>query len=843
MPKSRKRPPEGEPQGSPPAASPTRKRTPKDDGAAKPRRSKEERGKSPAARPKTKGKNKGSSGQSARGWRRWLALEALTWGAGAAIGALAIGALLWSEAVEDVEGWRQAPPPATPSVLYSAPMRPRAGIATTPAELAGELLSAGYEKVDALSATDQFSVKGDRFEIWTANATFHGVEVKEQLVTLTLAGGRMATLDPKDAVLRPATLATIGDPGARRHPVQLKDLSPWMEPALLAMEDARFREHRGIDPIGILRALGHNALTQGGMHGGSTLTQQLAKNLFLSPDRTVQRKIKEAFLAAALETRLSKDELLSLYLSEVYLGQAGGVPLHGVEAAARAWFGISASSLSLGQAATIAGVISAPNRYSPLRYPERAKERRDLVLRRMVETKAISTEKASEGEDSPLTIGGHLPGAVRRAPWAVDAAVEQAEHALADGAMSTWGYQIYTTIQPFAQRAAEAAVRDGLAEIRAKSPQIHGIQAALVAVSPQDGAVLALVGGESYAASPFNRATSAWRQAGSTVKPLTLLAALHADPALTPLSALRDEPITRKVDGKSWTPANYDGGFMGDIPLRVAIEKSRNIPAILLAERVGPAALQRFARDAGLSRATQLPAAALGAYETTAWELAGSYTAFPGQGVASEPHLLRVMVDREGEEVLEPSPSRHRLSDAASAAIATRILQGVIEHGTGKAVKNYGIQGSLAGKTGTTDDERDAWFVGFGPHAVVAVWVGRDRGTLGLSGAEAALPIWARYMRDSGAAQGSFPLPKGVEDRTVCLDSHRLSREACERTYTERFRAAHVPEERCDLHGGPVVVAVKPARPQAPAEEAQAPEETPSEGGFFGRIFGRGKAE
>ncbi|MBN2797846.1 MAG: transglycosylase domain-containing protein [Deltaproteobacteria bacterium] len=748
---------------------------------------------------------KGAAAPRGARLKRWLVLEALTWGAGAVVGLGVAGFFLWVQARTEVADYLKQPRRAVPSAIYSAPIEPRVGQVASAQGLAGELLSGGYEKVQVLTGPDQFTLDGGRFEIWTAAAKLPGTHIDEKLVTLTLSEGRIAQVKPAGARLRPATLATVGDPSDRRAPVQLKALSPWVEPALLAMEDARFRDHSGVDPVGLARALVHNLVSSGDVHGGSTLTQQLAKNLFLSPDRTLQRKVKEAFFAAALEAELSKDQLLELYLGEVYLGQVGGVPLHGVEAASRAWFGVSSASLSLGQAATIAGVISAPNRYSPTRHRERAQERRDLVLGRMVTTKAVTEAQAQKVVQTPLVVGGLLPGAVRRAPWAVDTAVDQAEDALSDGALASWGYQIHTTLQPLLQRIAEQSVRDGLSSLRAAHPDLRGAQAALVAVRVEDGAVLALVGGEDYLTSPFNRATHAWRQAGSTVKPLTLLAAFSADAAMNPLSPVMDEPITRRVDGKTWTPTNYDHRYLGEIPLRVAIEKSRNIPAILLAERYGPDKLQRFCREAGLSRATQLPSAALGAYESTAWELAGAFTAFPGQGMASEPRLIRAMVDSEGALALQPAPRRHRLADEGSAAMATAVLQGVISHGTGRGAASFGVVGPVGGKTGTTDDGRDAWFVGFTPEVVVAVWVGLDRGTLGLAGAEAALPIWARYLRDSGAVSGEFPTPKGIEDREVCLETHQLARHACERTYQERFRKGEVPSQKCELHGAPVV--------------------------------------
>lgn len=740
-------------------------------------------------------------------WKSRLAWEAFTWGAGVTAGLAITGSLLWMRAKSDVTQYIAAPPRTIPGVVWSAPMEIRPNQAASMSAIAGDLLAAGYERVKSVDpahvppdGSGEFAVLPDGLDVWTR--PMPGVEGGR--TRLRLADGRVVQGAP--AVLRPTVLATIGDWEGRRDDVKLASMSPFVEPALLSMEDQRFREHMGIDPWGILRAGVKAAFSKGGQ-GGSTLTQQLAKNLFLTSERTLRRKVREVFFAAALESELDKDQLLELYLREVYLGQMGGIPIVGVEAASRAWFGTSATNLQLHQAATIIGVIPAPNAYSPRRHPERAETRRNLVLDQMVKVGAIDADQGASAKRQPLVLGGALPGAIRRAPWAVDLAVDDTEQHIGEGALASGGYQVHTSIQPLLQRAAEEAVSVGMRALDDEFPKSKGSQVALVAVDVKTGAVVAMVGSRNYGESPFNRAVNAWRQAGSTVKPLTLLAAFDEDKRLSPLTPILDEPITRRVDGTSWTPQNYDHRFLGEITVRRAIETSRNIPAVKLAEMVGPSDLQAFYRAAGLDRATNLPSASLGGFEASPMQLAGAYTAFPGGGTLAEPWVVDRIAEADGTEVLALEHHRENIATARSAKLATRVLEGVIARGTGKSAANFGVSGAVGGKTGTTSNYRDAWFVGFTESLAVAVWVGKDQGELGLSGSRAALPVWARFVAASGTLTVDDSLPDGLVVHRVCEDSHRIARPQCTSTYEETFPEGEVPKERCDVHGGPVVEA------------------------------------
>jgi penicillin-binding protein 1B len=778
------------------------------ESAKKPRAKKAEGAdKAPRKARAAKGGRKGGGGPTS--WRRWLVLESLVLGSAVVAGLSVTGGLLWARAQRDVVAYLQHPPNHVPGVVWSAPMRIEAGQRASLQSIAGDLLAAGYERVDRVDPEKQsdpeglFAVREGGFDVWTAPWTGPGGHVKGGRAAVTIEDGFVvATSDKKGVVLRPTVLGTIGDLEQRRTRVDLDHTSKWVEPALLSMEDARFRQHHGVDPVGVARALFSNVLGRD-VQGGSTLTQQLAKNLFLSQDRTVRRKVREAFFAAALEHELDKDALLELYLSEVYLGQMGGLPLYGFDQAARAWFGVSIEHVTLDQAATLVGAIPAPNLYSPAKNPEKALERRNLVLQKMRSRGVIDDDALTAATQRPLTLEGLEPSRVRRAPYAVDAAVDRAEEVLGQGALATEGFQLYTAIQPLLQRAAEDAVAAGMAELDEDYPKAAGAEVALIAVRVDDGAVVAMVGGRSYAKSPYDRALHARRQAGSTVKPLTMLKAFE-DGTATPATRLDDSPITRRIDGTTWTPHNSDGRYLGEVTVRQTIEGSRNIPAVLLAEQVGANRLQRFYRDAGLSGATHLPSAALGSFAVTPMELVGAYTAFH-HGERYTPRVLTSIASADGEPVLTIAAEGTRLASEQHAAMAMRVLQGVLDHGTGASAARFGVGPPAGGKTGTTDDYRDAWFVGLSGDLAIAVWVGRDQGVLGLSGSRAALPTWARFVAWSGTLKDVPSTPDGLVELALCAESGMPARDACPLSYPELFPKGKAPEARCDLHGGPGV--------------------------------------
>jgi len=737
-----------------------------------------------------------------------------------AIGGMGATYILWQDARSTVETWLEEPAPPTPTHVWSAPMRVQRGEALSADFFERSLRAAGYERTSAVSGPMQYHRDANSFSWSTAAWTDAVGEHPAAQGELAITDGRVAKTTPAAvATVHPVRLATVADRELSRERLDLASYGEHMPHAVMAMEDARFFDHFGIDLLGVVRAIAHNIVSDG-MHGGSTLTQQLAKNLFLSQERSLRRKVREAAFSVALESVLTKEELLALYLSEVYLGHEGGEALHGVQAAAKRWFGVNAESLTPAQAATIAGVIASPNRWSPTRHPEAAVERRNLALGRLADEGWISETEAKIAKASSLEV---LPAPGSRvAPWAVDLAVAEVGERYDLATLSSASLNIYTSVQPHLQDAAERAIRDGLGALAEKYEKAADAQAALVAVRQSDGAVLAIVGGKDYASSPFHRAVDARRGVGSTVKPLVLLAALDRNPSLTPSTRLQDEAIVRQVDGKTWSPENYDRKFVGPISLRQAIEQSRNIPAVLLAEYLGKGrietryqATQAWLRKLGLDGATSLPSVALGAFEATPWQMAAAYTALD-DGIMQQPWLLQGVVTPDGETVLDDHKKGRRVASEVAAALATNILEGVVDNGTGRSVRRAGVRGAVAGKTGTTNAGRDAWFVGYTPDIVVAVWVGLDRGSLGLGGGQAAAPIFAEFVGDLAAAR-PFPEGKGLVEVDVCDESQLVARKGCENTHAETFRQGHVPEGKCDIHGAKI------GKPP----------------GFFQRLFGK----
>lgn len=739
-----------------------------------------------------------------RRWGAWLAIELGTIALGLAIGLGIASLVLWNRAERDVQAWIDAPRGDRAMLVLSAPMEIQVGQPLDLRDLAADLLAAGFEEVRGQPGELQFHIEGERLSLHSPSGgglgRYPGGEA-----SILVRGGRVAATEPEVVILPPTVLARLGDLERDRILVPLDKTGPYVGRAIMAMEDARFRQHFGVDPSGLLRATMHNLTATGPLHGGSTLTQQLAKNLFLSQERTSRRKVRELFAALALERRFTKDELLEIYLNEVYLGQVGGVPIIGVERAARAWFGRSAANLSLAQAAVIAGVISAPNAYSPARHPERAQQRASLALDRLQALGWVEEAEIARAKAEPLELRGVITGGARLAPWAVDAALEQAERSLGED-LSNASYHLHTTIQPHLQRAAVAAVTQGLHAVSEAHPEAHDAQAALVAVRARDGAVVAIVGGRDYAESPYDRASHALREIGSTVKPLTLAAVLDHDSSLHAQSKVIDEPISRKIDGRPWTPRNYDGKHLGEISLRETVEKSRNVPAVKMAEHIGPQRLQRYLRDLGLDRATNLPSAALGGFSATPTQLAGAYSALAGGGDVSRPRLIEGISTPGGRTLVAFPPQSEPIYSARAAAITSSVLQGAITHGTARGAQALGAEGEVGAKTGTTNEGRDAWVAGITPHYAVVTWVGRDRGSpLGLSGGQAALPIWGRFVSEGGVRGGRFYTPDGLVDEPFCRQSGRRARDACPDKVHELFPRGQVPRGKCDVHGGPVV--------------------------------------
>ena len=536
--------------------------------------------------------------------------------------------------------------------------------------------------------------------------------------------------------------------------VPFQQIPPALRNAIIAVEDARFYSHFGVDVRGILRAAYANFRHGRVVEGGSTITQQLAKVLFLTPDRSFSRKVKEALLAFELEKRYSKDRLLELYLNQVYMGHGA----FGVEAAARMYFGKSVQDLTLPEAALLAALPRSPGNYSPFERPELAQRRRAIVVGRLLEHGYISEAEAKATNRAPL---GLVSSERRRgsAQYFLEYLQQSLEAKYGSDVLYKSGLAIYTTLDPVLQRAAEQALRDGLQSLagrqgaraaargKGSAAPVVPPEGAVVVIEAATGYVKALIGGDDFARTEFNRALHAHRQPGSAFKPFVYLAALEAGHA--PTEILDDSPVRYVSAGKVWAPENYDGKFRGPVTLQQALEESINVPTIRLLEQVGVSPVIEAARRAGIQ--SPLPhdlTLALGSGDVTLLELTAAYGTFANQGIHMEPLMVRYVTDAQGRLVEENIPQGREAIDPGIANRLTQMLRGVVERGSGVGARV--LERPLAGKTGTTNDFSNAWFVGYTPSVVAGVWVGYDRPrSLGHdeTGARAALPIWVAVMR------------------------------------------------------------------------------------------------
>jgi penicillin-binding protein 1B len=619
---------------------------------------------------------------------------------------------------------------------------------------------------------------------------------------LLLAGKPAETV-----TLEPPLLASYYGPDQReRRPVTMDEVAEDLVAAVVAAEDDSFFKHSGISVSGIARALWVNLRGGGIRQGGSTLTQQLVKNLYLTHERTMGRKAQELVLAILLELRYDKQRILEAYLNEIYLGGSGGVSLMGMGAASRAYFGKDPGQLNLAEAATLAGIIRAPAAYSPLAHPEKARERRDWVLKRMLKLKLAEPERIERALARPVNTAPE-PVVRRRAPYFADAMVVEARRRFGIEDLSDSGHALFSTLDWRSQQTAVTAVAWGLEKAEAGYQKNHTgkgpLQAALVSVDPRTGGILAYVGGRSYEQSQFDRAGQALRQPGSAFKPIVFSAAFEAGTA-TPSSFIEDSPLTIRKAGLVWSPKNDDGSFHGWVSVRRAMEKSYNPATARLAQQVGMEKVVELAHRMGITaKIDPFPSVALGSFETTPVELAGVYATLANEGERAPIHGLTAVADRYHKPVQGLALGEtERVLTPQTAYMVTSLLQGVLVRGTAAGAAE-GIPGDLAGKTGTTNKRRDSWFGGYARERATVVWVGYDdNSTTRLSGARAALPIWVRFMSKAAPRTGysAFQQPKGVTTAAIDPTTGLLATEYCPAVLTEVFREGKVPTQLCDRH-------------------------------------------
>ena len=709
-----------------------------------------------------------------------------------------------------------AGPPLGGARIYAAPSTLSVGELVPGGSLARKLSRLGYRRssdMHAALAPGEFRAQGQTVEIAQRPSPAPAAE-QPRRVRVTLRGSRVLELRDSDAGplarldLEPETLAVINGGGPALG-ADAEVVPPACRAAVLAAEDRNFFRHPGVDPLAIARALLADLRAGSARQGGSTLTQQLVKNAFLSPHRTVWRKLEEAVLALLLDVRASKEEIFARYLSSVYLGADGGLPVHGFAQAAAVYFAKPLADLGPAECALLAGIIRSPNALSPRRHPQGAVARRNQVLTAMAAEQRLDPTVAAQAAAEPLVLAPPSVRPVAALYVAAEVARELPEILAAEIAEAP-GLTVFTSIDADAQRAAERATHRGLAALERGRRRRGPLQAALVALDPQTGRIRAMVGGRDYRSSPLDRAVHAHRQPGSAFKPFVYLAAL--DPArraagtapFTVVSPIEDEPLSVRVGTGVWRPVNYDGTFAGTIPLEKALAESRNAATVRLALAVGIETVARTAADLGIiSPLPRVPALALGVAETSVLELTAAYGVFASGGLRRPPALVVAVASGTGEWIYTAPAAEERVLDPPVAYLVTHLLQGVIDTGTGRPARAAGLTGAAAGKTGTTDDTRDAWFIGYTADVVAGVWVGLDDGgPTGLTGAQGALPIWTEFVRAVGDTDPprEFPVPDGIVWRDVDPASGGLATSGCPEVRHEPFLAGTEPQQPCALH-------------------------------------------
>ena len=723
--------------------------------------------------------------------------------------------------------------------VYARPVELRRGQSITVQDLIARLNDLGYTHRATAEQPGEFAIGRNAIAITPRSGDLHGKTIRVEFnpPAAVRRGAKAGTPAPVATGIRRLEVVGRGNADAlqldsplltalmsagreKRRRVPLGTIPKHVQQAVIATEDQRFYSHPGLNPITMVGAAVTNVF--GGRRrpvGGSTITQQLARMFFLvdefnaelqSGTRSYGRKAQEALMSLVLERRASKDEILELYLNEVYLGQRGSFAIHGVAEASRLFFGKDVSNLSVSEGALIAGVIQSPGMHSPFGRPLRAVERRNVVLRAMAGETFISDDAALRASREPLNVVARAVD--NEAPYFVDIVGQRLAEDFPGVTAQSGAVDVYTTLDISMQRIALEAIRTGLANVdkilsRRRRPPPPA-QAALIAVDPRTSEILAMVGGRSYNQSQFNRAVVARRQPGSTFKPFVYLAAFEraaeeSRSDLTPASLTIDEPQTFTFDQQEWSPGNYDKEYDGEITWRRALALSRNLGTIHVGEAAGFDRVAALWRKVGVGTPPHgYPSITLGVFEMTPFEVAQTYTLFTNEGSIRPLRAIDRIVTPERTR-RPKEPAMRQIARPDTTFLVTHMMRSVINEGTGASARGNGFALDAAGKSGTTNDLRDAWFVGFTPELLTVVWVGfDDNQPVGLSGTQAALPIWTEFMKNALAGHPSVPFetPEGISFVEIDRDTGKLVQPGCPRTYTEAFLAGTEPLELCELH-------------------------------------------
>jgi penicillin-binding protein 1B len=768
--------------------------------------------------------------------------------------------------------------------IFAAPRMLKPGTKITVSEIAAELQRAGYSQKDK-SPMGSIRVRGGSIEVLPGPESYHSQEP----ATITVSGGKVSSITSRsegDLVayeLEPQLVTSLFDAEQRskRQLVKYDDIPKVLVDAVTAIEDRRFFQHSGVNFFRLAEAGWIDFTHQRHQQGGSTITMQLSRAFFLSPEKTLKRKLIEMLIAVELEQKFSKRQIFEFYANRVDLGQRGSFTISGFAEGCHSYFNKDLKDISLPEAALLAGLIQAPSYLSPYRHPERALDRRNTVLEAMLETRAITREQAEKAKAAPLKLA---PPNVEAsdAPYFVDMVRDTVIGKLNEHEMNEQSYRIYTTLDPELQRAAAQAVESGIkvvdeqiTKMRTKKKKIGKnkyettvtpgpqAQVALVAMDPRSGEIRALVGGRNYGMSQLNHAL-AKRPTGSIFKPFVYAAAMNtaidgSPTVITPASTVPDEPSTFAYGDQIYEPRNYKEEYHGDVTLRYALALSLNNATVKVAEEVGYDKVADLARAAGIASVKATPAMALGAYDATPVDMTSAYTAFANGGVRLSPVLVNSVRNAKGDIVMNFETEKKQVLDPRVAFVMTNMLQGVVNFGTAYGVRTRGFNAPAAGKTGSS---HDGWFAGYTSNLLAIVWVGYDDySDLRLSGAQTAAPIWAEFMKKAVTLQEysdvrDFSQPQGVIDVQLDKATNRLATPSCPDTYTIAFIAGTEPRDTCDqaggLHGffsrifGGTSEKVLPPAASGNSEAStgvQPEAEVRKKRGFFGKLAGVFKGE
>jgi len=726
--------------------------------------------------------------------------------------------------------------------IYAIPQAVRVGEKMDAREIETQLQHAGYGERDGQSRMGSFQRITGGIVVKPGPDSYHSPEPAR----IQFAAGKIASITGSSGALdayelEPQLVTALFDAGQRskREVVTYDQIPKVMVDAVTSIEDRRFFEHGGVNFIRLAEAAWIDFTHQRHEQGGSTITMQLSRAFFLSPEKKVTRKLAEIIIAMELEQKFTKQQIFAFYANRVDLGQRGSFTISGFAEASHAYFNKNLKDISLPEAALIAGLIQAPSALSPYRHPERALERRNRVLDSMVETHAVTQADAERAKATPLKLA---PPNVEAsdAPYFVDLVRDTVVSKLNEREMNDQQYRIYTTLDPDLQKAAAQAVETGMklvddqvTKMRTKRIKIAKgkyetkvlpgpqAQVALVAMDPHTGEVLALVGGRNYGTSQLNHSV-ARRPTGSIFKPFVYAAAMNtglngSNPVFTPASLVADQPTTFAYGDQIYEPRNYKEEYHGDVTARYALALSLNNATVKLAEEVGYDKVADLAKQAGISSVKATPAMALGAYDATPIDMAAAYTVFANDGIRIQPQWVNSVRNSSGDVVMDFKPDKRQVLDARVAFVMTNMMEGVLNFGTAFPVRARGFTAPAAGKTGTS---HDGWFAGYTSNLLCIVWVGYDDySDIRLSGAQTAAPIWAEFMKKAVtlpqySGVKPFTQPTGVVDVQLDKATNLLATPACPDNYTAAFIAGTEPNQTCDQNGG-----VK---------------------GFFSRIFGLG---